>query len=62
MAQVADQQIGAKFNHIKSGLANLGKSRGDLVAIIPASNARKDLSSNPLVVTIQKCLDDLSQI
>jgi len=30
--------------------------------MIPASNAGKDLSTNPIVVTIQKCLDDLNQI
>lgn len=61
-AQVTDQQILNKYNTNKQGFSLISKSRGDLVAMIPASQSNINVSSNPVVITIQKCLNDLNEI
>jgi len=61
-ASLTDQQILAKYETNKKGFSLLSKSRGDLAAMIPASANSQDVSQNPVVITIKKCLDDLNEI
>ena len=62
LAQNADVQIKLKLEENKESFSLISNSRSDLAAMIPFSSSGSDVSSNPVVVTIKKCLDEITEL
>ena len=62
LAQNADVQIKLKLEENKESFTLISNSRSDLAAMIPFSSSGCDVSSNPVVITIKKCLDQITEL
>ena len=62
LAQNADVQIKLKLEENKESFSLISNSRSDLAVMIPFSSSGNDVSSNPVVVTIKKCLDEITEL
>ena len=61
-ADATDANITTKLNQNKESYRLISKTKQELSQMIPQSHNAQDFSSNPVIQTLKKCLEDLDVI